>query len=74
MSELETIVTSVFIVQKGEPIFAEGATRVEICDEGAGEFVVVSQPSETKTGIAFDPEHWPIIRAAIDDMVGRCRS
>jgi hypothetical protein len=67
-------VTSVFIVQKGSPIFDEGATRVEICDEGDGEFVVVSQPSETKASISFDPEHWPTIREVIDGMVGRCRS
>lgn len=44
----------------------ESETEVEILDEGAGEFLLVSQPMDSLTGIRIDGDEWPAIRDAID--------
>lgn len=57
-----------------EPIFSATATRVEIDDEGAGEFVRVRQErDEGSQSVTIDVEEWPVLREVIDDMVERCR-
>jgi hypothetical protein len=71
----ETRTTKVVIVPKGEPLFNQEATEIEIVDEAAGEFVEVRQCSDQYDGkIGITVEEWPTIRKAIDDMLGRCRS
>lgn len=49
---------------------SEYATNIEIEDEGAGEFLILTQPfASTKLsagGIAINPEEWPTLRDAID--------
>lgn len=45
----------------------DSETDVEILDEGAGEFLLVSQPMDSLTGIRIDGEEWPAIRDAIDN-------
>jgi hypothetical protein len=71
----ETRTTKVVIVPKGEPLFNQEATEIEIVDEAAGEFVEVRQCSDAYDGkIGITVEEWPTIRNAIDDMLGRCRS
>ena len=71
----ETRTTKVTIVPKGQPIFNQEATEVEIVDEAAGEYVEVRQCSDQYDGkIGITVEEWPTIRKAIDDMLGRCRS
>lgn len=71
----ETRTTKVVIVPKGEPLFNQEATEIEIVDEAAGEFVEVRQCSDQYDGkIGITAEEWPTIRKAIDDMLGRCRS
>ncbi len=46
------------------------ATMIEVEDEGAGEFLVLTQPfANTKLangGIAISAEEWPSLRTAID--------
>ena len=70
----ETRVTAVTVCKTGEPIFSGYATRVEIVDEAAGEFVEVSQAGREGGGkIAIDPAEWPELRAAIDDLLAACR-
>lgn len=67
-------VTAVTVCKKGEPIFSEYATRVEIVDEAAGEFVEVSQAGREGGGkIAIDPNEWPALRDAIDELIAACR-
>lgn len=66
----QTRVTKMTILPEGEPIYSEGATRIEIDDEGAGEFVVVSQD---KGKILIDPEEWRPLREAINKMIEQCR-
>ena len=49
---------------------SEFTTMIEIEDEGAGEFLLLTQPyASTKLsngGIAITSEEWPTLRAAID--------
>ena len=72
--EYEERMTRLVIAPKGEPIFSEQATTVEIDDESGGEFVVISQHLGDYGKIAIDPTEWPAIRAAVDKMIGLCRS
>ena len=67
-----TRITQLTVVPEGEPSFSEMATTVEIDDESAGEFVVVSQDARTDKGIAITPEEWPELRAAINQMIEQC--
>ena len=72
-SEIRTI--KIVVIPKGETIFSERATDVEIVDEAAGEFVRVIQNDEAaEVGtIQIDPDEWPMLRKAIDRMVRDCR-
>jgi hypothetical protein len=70
----ETRTTKVVIVPKGEPLFNQEATEIEIVDEAAGEFIEVRQCSDACDGkISITPLEWPEIFKAIDLMVSQCR-
>ena len=71
MGEHEARIVAITVAPKGEGVLSEQATRIEYIDEGAGEFVEVSQVIGGKIGI--DPKEWPHIRDAIDKMIGGCR-
>lgn len=74
----ETRVTRLHVVPKGEPIFSEAATVVEIEDEAAGEFVVIRQQySDTheknqQIGVN-DASEWAAIISAVDRLLSECR-
>jgi hypothetical protein len=72
-SEIRTI--KIVVVPKGDKIFSERATEVEIVDNAAGEFVMVMQNDEAAENgtIQIDPADWPMLRKAIDRMVKECR-
>lgn len=70
----ETRTVKVSIVPKGEPIFHNGVTSIEIVDEAAGEFLEVSQCNDSNEGkISIEKSEWPTLRAAIDKMIKECR-
>lgn len=73
----EILVTRLTVVPKGEAIFHERATHIEIVDEADGEYLrVVQQPeSEHHSAhvICIEPGEWPILRSAIDWMIENCR-
>lgn len=71
--EYEAIVSSVTVVQKGRSALSEGATKIEAVDEGGGEFIEMSQCEGVTQKIRIDREEWPVIRAAVDEMIGRLR-
>lgn len=72
--DFEMRVTAVTVCKKGEPIFSDYATRVEIVDEAAGEFVEVSQAGREGGGkIAVASNEWPALRDAIDELIAACR-
>lgn len=66
--------TRLTVVTEGGSIIEETATTVEIDDEGAGEFVAVSQCLPGAAGkTLIDPKEWPALRGAIDRMIKACR-
>ena len=62
---------ALIVLPDSEPIFHERATRIEIQDEGAGEFVVLHQHGGGKFSV--EPAEWPMLRAAINRMIRQCR-
>ena len=72
----ETRTLKIAVCIKGEAIFHEGTTEIEIVDEAAGEFLKVTQsPDDAEPGvIKIDPHEWPMLKAAIDRMMKECRS
>jgi hypothetical protein len=66
-------ITQITVVPDGEPIFSERAVTISIRDEAAGEFVVVKQLTDDPQELSIDPEEWPALREAIDEMIKECR-
>jgi hypothetical protein len=56
---------------KGEQIFDDSVTEIEIVDEAAGEFLEISQDD---VKLRFDAEEWPHVRDAIEKMFKLCRN
>lgn len=74
MREYETRAIKLTVGPVGADLFSEMITSVEIKDEAAGEFVVVSQIGRTDIGqIAISPEEWKKVRDAIDEQIAQCR-
>ena len=76
--EYETRTTRVTVAPKGEPIFSEQVTQIEIDDEAAGEFIVIKQQRgqpdpDLVEAILVDREEWPILRKEIDKMIKTLR-
>lgn len=66
----EARVTAVIVNKTDEPIFSETATKIEIDDEAAGEYLKISQDNRY---IQITPEEWPEIKSQIDKMILQCR-
>jgi len=73
-SAYEIRCASLVVVRSGMASWHESATFVAIHDEGGGDFVEVSQtPSDRlRHTIAIDPDEWPMLRRAIDQMIAAC--
>lgn len=67
----ETRTTKIIVGVKGDQIFSDSITEVEIVDEAAGEFVEISQHDKK---LRFDADEWPHVRAAINKMFKLCRN
>lgn len=68
-------VVGLMVLPDGEPLHCDRSTRVEITDEAAGEFVVITQSTDSSSGrIEIEPDEWPVLRAAIDRMIRECRT
>lgn len=73
-TKYERRIVKICVAPKDVPIFEQGVTFIEIADESGGEFVEVSQHhDEGKAAVKINPDEWPIIRDAIDEMVLKCR-
>lgn len=70
MKEMETRVTKMTVSKKGEPIFSDSSTHIEIDDQAAGEYLKISQ---TEGSILIEKEEWPHIKEAIDKMIEQVR-
>ena len=73
MNKSEIRTTAIVVAPEGEPLFSEMATRISIEDEAAGEFVEINQDAPECGKIKIDPDEWPTIRKAIDQMISECR-
>lgn len=60
---------------KGQPIFHESMTDIEIVDECGGEFLKVTQRNFDKEcgSISINPNEWKMLKGAIDEMIKECR-
>jgi hypothetical protein len=56
---------------KGEQIFDDSVTEIEIVDEAAGEFLEVSQEGGK---LRFDEDEWVHVRDAVEKMFKLCRN
>jgi hypothetical protein len=74
--EYETRALKIMVLPKGETIFYEHATQIEIVDDASGEYVKVSQHNDhAENGqICIDPDQWPMLSDAITDMISECRA
>jgi hypothetical protein len=70
-------VTRLTVVPETEPLHSDRATRIEICDEAAGEYLAVEQQSGSTSvreqRILIEPEEWPTLKAAIDQLMQEVR-
>jgi len=69
-------ITQIAVMPKLQPVFSEMTTLIAIDDEAAGEFVKVTQEGghiKVAKSITIDTDEWPVIRDAIEFMVGQCR-
>jgi hypothetical protein len=65
--EYETRITRVTILPKGEPIFCEEATHIEIDDECSGEFIKISQVGghvDAEKFVLFNSGEWALVNKA----------
>ena len=67
----ETRTTKMIVGVKGEQIFDDSVTEIEIVDEAGGEFLEISQDD---VKLRFDAEEWPHVRNAIEKMFKLCRN
>lgn len=72
----ERRVTAMIVNKKGEPIFSDYATKVEIVDDASGEYVEVSQVCQEGFNgkISISGGEWPVLREAIEQLLAECRS
>ena len=74
MRDYEIRTTKLVVAPRGDQVYSEMATWVEVKDEASGEFVMLTQSGRTDNGqIAISPEEWPELRSAIDRMIAQCR-
>ena len=76
MIEYEIATLSLIVKPKGEPIFCERATTIEMTDEAAGPFITIRQCNdESERGaIAIDLDEWPTIQEAVGLMITECNN
>ena len=76
MTEYEITTLSLIVKPKGDPIYSDYATIVEMMDEAGGPSVRILQHNDD-TGtceIRIDPDEWVAIREAADTMLAVCKS
>lgn len=75
MKPYETRYTEVAVLPKGAKLFDEACTRILIRDDSGGEFIEIYQcRNDGDKGILVAPDEWPIIKNAIDSMIGNLQN
>ena len=68
--EYEAKITEYTVKPVEEQTFSINATIIRIADEGAGEFITLSQETDTRESIiAFEKEDWELIKGVVDAMM-----
>ena len=69
--KLITRTTQVVILPKGEALFSEQATRISIESEGEGEFIEISQDTDSLASgsVRFDVDEWETINIQVVKMI-----
>ena len=68
--EYEVKTTEKIVKPKGEPIFHINSTGIAIEDEGAGEYITITQhPDEGEQKIGVELEDWELIKGVVDEMM-----
>ena len=76
MTEYETITLSLIVKPRGEPIFSERATIIEMVDEAAGPFITIRQINESPQlgEVTIEGTEWPQLKEAIEHMLAICET
>jgi hypothetical protein len=62
-------ITAMTVLQDGETLTSETATLISIVDDGAGEYLSISQSRFNGANeINVDPEEWMELRSSIDQL------
>ena len=73
MKDYQIRTTRIHILPKGDPLFSVFATTIEIDDDAAGEYLKITQQSDTEEPmnqqICIDPEDWEILKNGIEMML-----
>lgn len=68
-----TRITRLSILPENEPIFSEQCTHITIADEAAGEYLEITQQSNSadikEQTVMITPDEWPAIKSAVDQMM-----
>jgi hypothetical protein len=74
MTEYETMTKSILVKRKGSPIYDITVTEIGVETEGDGLYAYVRQVPDDgpEQMIRIDQDEWPLIKQAIDRMIGIC--
>jgi hypothetical protein len=62
-------ITAMTVLKDGEALISETATLISIVDDGAGEYLSISQSGgSVVNAINIDPGEWIELRSSIDQM------
>jgi len=68
--EYEAKITEYTVKPVEEQTFSINATIIRIADEGAGEFITLSQETDTRESIiAVEKDDWELIKGVVDAMM-----
>ena len=72
MTDYVALPLSYVVIPKGETIFCERATVIQVQDEAAGPFISMKQELETLASgeVTFDVEEWPLIIFCVETLMG----
>lgn len=75
MTEYEITTLSLIVKPKGDPIYSDFATIVEMTDEAGGPFIRILQHNDhTERGeVRIDRDEWNAIKEATDTMLAVCQ-
>lgn len=61
--------TALTVLPEDAALYSEMVTEISIVDEGAGDFIEITQAISTCGTIRIDPKEWPAIRSAVNRMM-----